>query len=85
MLILIFFFQGLQIEEIIDDTNSSLAMEIENMIEDFECVFKQEVSMDDELLEESPCPTPPPTRPNHLDLFNPDKHNRTAYSFKNPH
>ena len=86
-------FQGLQIEEIIDDTNSSLAMEIENMIEDFECVFKQEVSMDDEILEDpedpgvsrrSWSPTPPPARPNQLDLFNPEKHNRTSYSFKNP-
>jgi len=85
--------QGLQIEEIIDDTNSSLAMEIENMIEDFECVFKQEVSMDDEILEDpedpggsrrSWSPTPPPARPNQLDLFNPEKHNRTSYSFKNP-
>jgi len=77
--------QGLQIEEIIDDTHSSLAMEIENMIEDFECVFKQEVSMDDEILEESPSPTPPPARPNHLDLFSPEKHCRPSYSFKNPH
>ena len=86
-------FQGLQIEEIIDDTNSSLAMEIENMIEDFECVFKQEVSMDDEILEDpedpgvsrkSWSPSPPPARPNQLDLFNPEKHNRTSYSFKNP-
>ena len=61
------------------------------MIEDFECVFKQEVSMDDEILEDpevsrrswSPTP-PPPARPNQLDLFNPEKHNRTSYSFKNP-
>ena len=64
------------------------------MIEDFECVFKQEVSMDDEILEDpedhpggsrrSWSPTPPPARPNQLDLFNPEKHNRTSYSFKNP-
>ena len=68
-------------------------MEIENMIEDFECVFKQEVSMDDEILEDpedpgvsrkSWSPSPPPARPNQLDLFNPEKHNRTSYSFKNP-
>ena len=29
-------------------------------------------------------PSPPPARPNQLDLFNPEKHNRTSYSFKNP-
>ena len=59
---------ALQIEEITDD---NFAMEIETMIEDFECVFKSETHVE-------------VSRPNHLDLFNPEKHCRPSYTFKNP-
>ena len=60
---------SLEIEEITED---DLAMEIETMIEDFEVVFKEDM-------------VSTPNRPNHLDLFSPDKHCRTSYTFKNPH
>lgn len=62
---------SLEIEEITED---DLAMEIETMIEDFEVVFKEDM-----------VSSSTPNRPNHLDLFSPDKHCRTSYTFKNPH
>ena len=64
---------SLEIEEITED---DLAMEIETMIEDFEYVLKEDV--------QSSNVTNVASRPNHLDLFSPEKHCRPSYTFKNP-
>jgi hypothetical protein len=109
---------SLQIEELspTPPERNRLALEIDAMIEDFECVFRENNLQSDQQQQQQqqqpqPQPQPQPqqqqqqqqqqqpqqqqqqpqqqqsssSRPDHLDLFNPEKQCRTGYSFNNNH